>query len=166
MSLHSVGIRRADRADYAALIQLSAELLPKPHWYSQWRERLLVSDVFTYLAEDETIFGFVTAGPSLLLAADVGEVCGLFLSSDHRGSGMGKKLLVRGLSVLKRRGFDCAVIFVNSVSSGSSGGAERDILTPMLEGLGFVADVGERELNNKGVTIHQTGHSLNLRDYF
>jgi len=179
MSLQGVGIRRADSADYAELIKLTTELLPGSHWQVQWQERLLAIDVFTYLVEDEAIFGFVTAGPSLLLEADTGEVCGLFLSSAQRGSGMGKKLLVRGLSVLKRRGFDRAVLFVDSVDSIDSvevdsvkikidGGRHRvsQALASLLSGLGFIADVGEREINGRGSTIRQIGYSLALDDYF
>lgn len=175
MPLDGVGIRRADSADYAALIGLNAEPLLGAHWHIQWQERLLANDVFTYLVEAETIFGFVTAGPSLLMDADVGEVCGLFLSPLYRGSGMGKKLLVRGLSVLKRRGFGRAVIFVDSLYGNGSllaGGAETTVraeshaLESLLVGLGFVPEMGEREINYRGATFRQVGHCLDLEGYF
>lgn len=164
MPLTGVGIRRAGVSDFAVLSSLTeygGACSPKNEWWNEWqnewRERLRSPEVFSYLVEDKEVFGFVTAGPSLLLDDSDGELLGLFLNPDHRGVGMGKKLLVRGLSVLKRRNFSRAVVFI----------ANQDVVMKgLLMSLGFETDIGDREINHPQGTVLQVGFGLGLNDYF
>lgn len=169
MALIGVGIRRALEPDFEALTYLMRDRADtqgshthlqshsQSHWQAEWQDRIRSPEVFTYLVEDEEVFGFVTAGPSLLLEDQDGELLGLYLKPDHRGAGMGKKLLVRGLSVLKRRNFTRAVVFVEN---------QDVVMMGVLTSLGFDTGIGEREINHSGGTILQVGLGLDLKDYF
>tara|TARA_R110002072_G_scaffold3830_1_gene27232 strand:+ start:4940 stop:5419 length:480 start_codon:yes stop_codon:yes gene_type:complete len=159
MVLNGVGIRRAAEVDLLALIELTeAQGSPEPvYWRKQWQQRLLNPEVFTYLAEDEQLFGFVSAGPAELLDKTDGEVIALFLAPKYRGLGMGKKLLVRGLSVLKRRNYNRGVVFIDEDTAA---------LKQIIVALGFERGVGDREVNYPGGTLRQQGYALDLNDYF
>lgn len=161
--LNGVGIRRALEPDLEVLMSLSeagdelAECILNKQWQREWQGRLGSPDVFTYLVEDKDVFGFVTAGPSLLLEVEDGELLGLFLKPAHRGAGMGKKLLVRGLSVLKRRNFSRAVVFIEN---------QDVVMKGLLTSLGFETGIGDREINCSQGTVHQVGFGLDLNGYF
>ena len=157
MHLPGIAIRRGYPTDFPRLIELAGDEIAGFD-AEHWQQRLPAPEVFTYLAEDAGIFGFVTVGRSVLLDEAVGEVFGLFLESDHRRSGLGQKLLVRGLSVLKRRGFALAVVFIADT--------EPEPARLLLEKLGFTRDVGSREINHQGRSVSQIGYGLDLDEYF
>lgn len=157
MDLSGVAIRRAYATDFPRLIELAGEEI-LGFDAQHWQQRLPAPGVFTYLAEDEEIFGFVTVGRSILLADSVGEVFGLYLEAGHRRDGMGKKLLVRGLGLLKRRGFSEAIVFIAD--------SEPEPARLLLQGLGFTAGAGSREINHRGQTVSQIGYQLALDRFF
>lgn len=157
MDLSGVGIRRAYATDFPFLIELAGDEI-MGFDAQHWQQRLPAPGVFTYLAEDKAIFGFVTVGRSVLLRDSVGEVFGLYLERSHRRGGMGKKLLVRGLSVLKRRGFKQAVVFIAE--------SEPEPARLLLEDIGFTPDAGTREINHQDQVFSQIGYGLPLDDYF
>ena len=146
-SLTSVSIRRAGRRDKASLLRLTPADI---HRLTDWQHLNREGVFFTYLAEDRSPFGFVSAGE--------GEVMAIFLKKQYRGFGMGRKLLVRGLSVLNRRGFDSAHIWLAATSRVASN---------MILSLGFEADGSERYINKTdGDTLVETGYGISLAHYF
>ena len=160
MALEGVLIRLAEASDLDSL-----ETLLQGHLSSfdkgYWQTRFQKQGIFTYLVEDKAVFGFVTAGEGELMedvgGAPTGELVGLFVSPAYRGNGLGKKLMVRGLGVLKRRGFERALTFI----SGPSKEAQA-----LLRSLGFVEAGSVRELNVGGKVLKQTGYEADLASYF
>lgn len=160
MSLSSVGIRRATRADAPALdrVESGASARPSPgrDWglFSESREH------FIYLAEDEQVFGFVCAGtPSDVdvAGAGTGELFGLYLLPTHQGHGMGRKLLVRGLSVLKRRGFERGFMWVPRDARPVRHIAAR---------LGFEPAGTQRATNTRAGELDEIGLVISLDEWF
>ncbi len=140
ISLDLVSIRRAQADDQEVLRKL----------YDVEIDLSASGKFFTYLAEDTEPFGFVSAGE--------GEIIALYIKPEYRRKGMGSKLLVRGLSILKLRGFESALCWL----------AEGD--TPALEillSLKFKADGSERLTNTRdGATRTEKGYRLGLSEYF
>ena len=159
-ALKMVAVRRATSDDLEALVQLqgNAEIrFPSDGWLPMLRS----TEFFTDLAEDMQLFGFVTVGPSKLagLAGEsCGEVMGLYIKPDYRRHGMGKRLLVRGLTVLKRRGFDSARIWLSPAVSPA---------VKLVRTLDFKTDGTERYSNEPGrSTRFEVAYELSLTDYF
>ena len=148
------GIRAGEAADVPNLVSLVDSELPGFD-LQNWQRRLIVPDTYTYLVERESVFGFVTAGKSELL--DTGEVLGLWVSPPFRRHGWGRKLLVRSLGFLKRRGFTVAQAFVDEGVVSA---------TLLLRGLDFVELDVTREVSRFGQVAKQKGYQLDLKDYF
>ena len=140
--LTNVLIRRAQAPDVERLEALDSQT----EW--DWKAVISAGKSFTYLAEDDAPFGFVTAGQ--------GQVNGLFITPSHRGHGMGKKLLVRGLSILKLSGCPEAKVWLPADSP----------VVRLFEGLDFKLDGSERLTNGHGVTQLDYGYALSLAEYF
>ena len=146
-SLTSVSIRRAGYLDKQALLALTPVNVAR---LTDWQHLKHEGAFFTYLAEDTAPFGFVSAGE--------GEIVALFLKTQYRGFGMGRKLLVRGLSVLKRRHFDSAHIWLTD---------NADVARSMIQALGFEPDGSERYVNDSlGGSSFEIGYHISLEDYF
>ncbi|MEX0942338.1 MAG: GNAT family N-acetyltransferase [Pseudomonadales bacterium] len=174
-ALPSVAIRRATKADYPALVEVEREVQREVQWEVRWevqRACLIASNSLPrdwaslgegqhviYLAEDDEPFGFVCAGAPLLDpgTGGAGEIVGWYVRPGYQGHGMGKKLLVRGLSVLKRREFETAIIWLPD-------GAERARL--ILEQLSFKPLNVSRTSNQGGISMVETGYRVSLDDYF
>ena len=139
-SLNLVSIRRAQAGDQHALNQL----------YNVEIDLSAVGTYFTYLAEDTEPFGFVTAGE--------GEILALYIKPEYRGKGMGRKLLVRGLSILKIRGFESALLWIPQGAAS---------VLSIARSLKFKADGSERYTNAiDGSTQFEQGYRLSLSEYF
>lgn len=151
--LESVAIRRAVASDRNALANVEQVALQATHEINHgptdWAYYLDSTDHFIYLAEHERPFGFVCAG--------MGEVIGLYLRPDCWGCGMGKKLLVRGLSVLKRRGFEHAFLWVRDDASR---------MQAVVASIGFERIDTVRETNLRHHSIREAGYSLALDNWF
>ena len=117
-----VAIRRAGIEDAAALIsleQVAPEGVIGRTGFTDWSSLLAEPGVFTYLAEDTEPFGVIAVGtPREMMHRDgnTGEVIAWYLHPRYRESGFGKKLLVHGLSVIKRRNFERAIIRIPEVA--------------------------------------------------
>ncbi len=157
-NLSSVHIRRAEERDIGDLVALVGDDPRHLPWRSLHASKGS-SQVFCYLAEDEAPFGFVIAGDDpLALGENHGQILAIYMRPSHRGFGMGKKLLVRGLSVLKRRGYESALVWVPA-------GAEAP--RALIVSLGFEADDSERLVNvDGGGSLVEKGYRLSLKDYF
>lgn len=159
-ALEGVAIRRAAAADVAGLGAVIDAAGPRGNWRHGDLVRLLGSPAhFAYLAEDEAIFGFVLAGPAASpMAESTGEIIGLYLRTSHQGFGMGRKLLVRGLSVLKRRGFETAFAWLPG----------DDRVRAVFQDLGFDPAAGYSRVLNApdSSSVDEQGFQLPLDAYF
>jgi len=175
-SLEMVSIRRARPGDQVALASIEEEGVTRS---LDWQQLLSQGSFFTYLAEDSEPFGYVSAGPAIMQEDHtIGEIVALLLKSEYRGFGMGRKLLVRGLSVLKRREFSIAQIWIPDHAA-----VARDV----VRSLDFEADGSERIVNEMSETSRretsrretsrretsrretsrrETSYCLSLEDYF
>ena len=162
--LEAVSIRRATWRDSEALDRVVADALAGTGIISpvarDWRALSESRRHFIYLAEDRQPFGFVAAGEPLDAGVPLpgqGEILGIYLAPGYQGCGMGRKLLVRGLSVLKRRGFGAAFIWLPE-------GADR--LGVVAASLGFEADGTTRMNNLAAGTSLETGWQMPLDRWF
>ncbi len=162
MDVEQVGIRRAVTADVDGLerVRESAREGAKNLWPSSvsMQDRLAEKGVFTYLAEDEDIFGFVSVGA----ASDVfdtrhGEVLEWYLLPRRWRTGLGRKMMVHGLSVLKRRQYDVATIWLPSGAG---------LAFKVIDALGFEFADMEKEDNVEGNVFQQRAYVKDLTDYF
>ena len=106
----TVGIRRAVPADAAALQELldgcvGGSMDDVGRWLS-------APDVYTYLSEVDHPFGTVTVGPHELDDRS-GEVLAWVVAPGYQARGYGRKLLVHGMTVLKRRQYEKAAIWIS-----------------------------------------------------
>ena len=151
-----IGIRRAEPDEtelLAGLVDITAASFDLPHW----RRQSAVPGSFTYVMEQKSIFGFVSAGSAELLDESIGEVFGLWLNPEFRRQGLGRKLLVRGLSVLKRRGNTIAHVYLTPDNRPAE---------LLLASLDFLQMNQTRQLNQGDTSISQIGYQLDLKDYF
>ena len=146
-------IRRAEQSDTAALALLLLDESYPIDLKVMGDAEKSVGEQFTYLIGDTKPFGFVSAGRSGLGESSLGQIAALYLAQEYRYQGIGRKLLVRGLSVLKLRNFDSAHIW-----------ADAEIACPFAS-LGFEPDGSRRAVNGKNI-FHQIGYRLSLGAYF
>ena len=92
-----------------------------------------------------------------LVEGDTGEVLTWHLLPAWRGNGYGRRLLVHGLTVIKRLHFEQALIWVPI-------GCERAL--EVLSRLGFESTGATRTSNVKGAAPEETAWSVNLEAYF
>jgi len=158
VSVKQVGIRRALAADAGALNQIRSKT-PGPFAPTRGLERHLAEPgVYTYLAEDEAPFGFVTVGPATDLEhAGLGEVREWFVSATYQQCGYGRKLLVHGLTVLKRRMCDSALIWLPVEAT-----RPLDVLLKH----GFKAYPAQRCVNVDQLSSAEQAYIRDLGDYF
>ena len=164
MQQTSIGIRRAQPVDAAQMVAISpgsATGPVAPLVMDRWFE---MSGVFSYVAEEEMLFGHVIVGPSTIEAHDnrQGQVLAWAIHSAYRHRGIGRKLLVHGMSVLKRRMFERVDIWLPEVAQRA-----QDIVSR----LGFEASGTERldnELRDGRVvrSLNYLCYGRDLDDFF
>ena len=150
------GIRRAENDELDLVRQLIDQKRPGFD-LAHWRRQSALLGSFTYLVEQQNVFGFVSAGSAELPDSTVGEILGLWISPEFRRSNWGRKLLVSGLSVLKRRNFETAHVYLNPDSQPAKG---------LIRTLGFEPLEHGRWVNDADESIQQEGFQLSLTDYF
>lgn len=174
----TVGIRRATRNDVAELNHVRAMAIGNGVAGKDLRTRIDAANVFTYLAEEDTPFGFVTVGASEVLTQPAealvqpaealtqpaealdnvtGEILEWYLRPEFWHRGFGAKLLVHGLSVLKRRMYEQAIIWLPE---------KADRAEAITLRLGFEHYGAEKILNDE--TGSHSAHALvkDLSEYF
>jgi GNAT superfamily N-acetyltransferase len=113
-----ISIRRATTSDTDALVQLEIDARGDSRGWAEtvdWPSVFAEPGAFTYLAEDDETFGVITVGSprdSRYRDGDTGEVLAWYLHPRYWQQGFGRKLLVHGLSVIKRRHCEQALIWV------------------------------------------------------
>ena len=161
--IESVGIRRAGVDDIAALKRVEVVALRATNVFvaeRDWEGLFDDGAVFTYLAEDENPFGYVTVGKpreNWFQDGVTGEVISLCVLPEYQGKGVGRRLLVHGLSVLKRRQFEHALVWIRE-------GARRG--ERLLTTLGFTTFDSVRTINLTDGEITQYAWTLSLENYF
>lgn len=164
-----VGIRRAVLEDAVPLAKLQtlaqtrqdsgwAEVLP-------WKQWLTDPRFFTYIAEQSELIGAVAVGSVLdtdlvredLLDGKPGEILAWFIHPDQWRQKLGRKLLVHGLTGLKRCLFDSAVIWVPSSAKRA-----RSVIHELRFG-----DTGLQRIRNlPSRSIREHCYKLDLDSYF
>jgi ribosomal protein S18 acetylase RimI-like enzyme len=160
VTVASVGIRRALASDAASLVLLersSRAGIVDVAWGESidWPAAFDAPGVYTYLAEAESTFGVVSIGdPRQGRGAGprTGEVLAWYVAPDYRGQGYGVKLLVHGLSVMKRRAYEQALVWLPDGAG---------LAIHALSGLGF-EETDRRPLGD----ITRLAFTLDLADYF
>ncbi|HJN49998.1 MAG: GNAT family N-acetyltransferase [Pseudomonadales bacterium] len=164
--IESVSIRRADRTDIPAIVGIQDSALKavqdpgRAFSLEAWQAFFDAPGTFTYLSEADQPFGFVTAGVPLeeyYLDGAHGELIALNILPTHWGHGYGKKLLVHGISVLKRRSFERAIVWVAT---------ENERAMAILVRLGFSPNGAERITNSGDASYQENCYELGLGDYF
>jgi hypothetical protein len=161
--LESVAIRRAEREDLAALEAVHLAAISGTSVSAarpvDWQGYLSSSRHFIYLAEDERPFGFVCAGePDTALSSEhQGEILAWYMMPTHWHHGMGRKLLVRGLSVLKRRHFDSAFMWMAD---------NADRAREVALSIGFEPLEAKRTSNLPGGELSETAYHKSLGEFF
>jgi ribosomal protein S18 acetylase RimI-like enzyme len=153
-----VGIRRALAIDAGALNRIRSETSGLFTPARDLERHLAEPDIYTYLAEDDAPFGFVTVGPVTDLEQDgLGEVREWFVSPTYQQHGYGRKLLVHGLTVLKRRMCDSALIWLPVETT-----RPLDVVLKH----GFKAYPAERVVNVGELSRTEQAYLKDLGDYF
>ncbi|XOV88231.1 MAG: GNAT family N-acetyltransferase [Pseudomonadota bacterium] len=159
-TLESVAIRRGEPGDAEAIRLLSQDLgLPLP-FRTDWPALLASPAHFVYVAEDNSIFGFVAAGAPLdpLPGSEgTGEIIGLCVKPGYQRQGMGTKLLVRGISVLKRRTFGRAHVWLPDA---------RPQVVRVFTAVGFEATGVTRITNLESRPWRESGFEMGLDAFF
>ncbi len=157
--LSSVSIRRglpADLPDLDAVIE-GCEAPPPAVALAAV---LSARDRFIYLAETERAFGFVAAGTKAMgdERDGEGEILGLFVLPRFQGHGIGHKLLVQGISVLKRRHFETVIAWV---------WADSPAATRVLASVGFERVAQMQRMRNEGTaTLVEDAWRIDLDGFF
>ena len=135
--LTSVSIRRAGPGDEAILTTFSERVCPALLSHD-WSFALDEKNHFIDLAEDDQLFAFVCGGQpehADVLPDGTGEIFVCLVDTHHRRQGIGRKLMIRAVTVLKRRGFVGAFMWLP---------ASHDWLIDWATEIGFVASDYER----------------------
>ena len=153
-----VGIRRALATDAGALNQVRTEtpgLFPPSRDLGRY---FSTAGIYTYLAEAEAPFGFVTVGPETDLGQGaIGELREWFIAERYQQQGYGRKLLVHGLTVLKRRMCNSALIWLP---------VETTEPLDVLRKNGFEDYPAERVVNVGELSQAEKAYIKDLGDYF
>ena len=160
--LSSVAVRRANEEDLPEItrVEAAAKSAVLASWGTGSGNRYSGEGLFTYLSEDENVFGFVTSGnPQVELFKDdlTGEILNLYVHPNYQGHGYGKKFLVHGLTVLKRRGFEFAIMWIPEIATRA--------LT-ISTSLNFEEVDGAQLIDNNAGDFNQVCCKLDLTAYF
>lgn len=161
MDKSTICIRRASYGDLEALeAARTASIQAEEGWPQRFSfelaEHMETEGTFTYLIEDECPFGFVTVGRCELDLAE-GEIFEWFLRKKYQQSTYGRRLLIHGLSVLKRRQCESALIWLPAPARRAK---------ELLQRQAFEDSGAIRERNAAQVTTLETGLVRDLSDFF
>ena len=113
----SIGIRRAVTEDVSDIANVERASIAALEGFDlkDWPALIAAPGTFSYLAEQSHPFGVVCVGAPHDKAfedGETGEVLAWHLDPAFWGQGLGRKLLVHGLTVIKRRAFERALIWI------------------------------------------------------
>ncbi len=158
--IESVSIRRAEADDYDLLSEVYLQSMAGGPVARDWPSIFGQADVFTYLAEEKEPFAFITAGTSqeeYFRDEKHGELIGVHVLPSHQCHGYGRKLLIHGISVLKRRQYETAIAWVPSNNPSALG---------IFEAVGFRKNGASRELNFNAASVSECCLEINIQKFF
>lgn len=103
-------IRPVRRADLLAILRIERASFPQPWSYASF-ERFLDEPGFQ-VAFDEAVLGYIVADAVPRNTRLVGHVKDIAVHPDHRGRGLGRRLLISGLRTLAGQGADAVKLEV------------------------------------------------------
>ncbi|MFW6435069.1 MAG: ribosomal protein S18-alanine N-acetyltransferase [Halovenus sp.] len=106
----AVSVRPAERADLLAVYRIETNAFPQP-WPFGAFEQYLGQPGFL-VAADDAVFGYIVADRVRNRGTLVGHIKNLAVHEDHRGQGIGKLLLTRGIDLLRSQGAEMAKLEV------------------------------------------------------
>ena len=95
-------IRVAERADLLSIYRIEQSAFPQPWPFSAF-EQYLGAPGFL-VAADDSVVGYVVADAVHSHGRRIGHIKDLAVHEDHRGNGIGTRLLTRGVGVLEADG--------------------------------------------------------------
>lgn len=156
-----IGMRIAAIADVPDLIAIrasSVDVSTGLYRETDWQLMLESRDCFTYLLEDVKPFAYMTAGRAIEdYFDDYGEVRALYVCPEYRRRGFGRRLVVQGLSVLKRRDFARAMVWIED---------GHDHIVDLVHGLKFESLDSSRTTNLVGASRVESSYGLDISNYF
>jgi ribosomal protein S18 acetylase RimI-like enzyme len=164
--IESAAIRSAENKDIPAILAIQSDALNAlqvpigRYSRKEWQRFFDDPRIFTYLCETDRPFGFVTAGVPLedfFQDGEHGELIAVNILPTHRDHGYGKKLLVHGISVLKRRNFKRAILWI---------AAENERAIAIIDRLGFNPNGASRITNRDNASQTEYCYQLELEAYF
>lgn len=95
----TITVREAAQADLLSVFRIEKRSFPQPWPFSAF-ERFLGTPGFLVACEDGRVIGYVVADSVPNHGHSIGHVKDIAVHPDHRGRGIGRRLLDRALSVL------------------------------------------------------------------
>lgn len=160
LMIDSVSIRRAEVDDYDLLTEVYLLSMAGSAAFRDWSSIFAQANVFTYLAEVNEPFAFITAGTcqeEYFRDKKYGELIGVHVLPSHQCHGFGRKLLIHGISVLKRRQYETAVAWIPHNNPGALG---------IFESVGFRKNGASRELNFDAATVSECCLEIDIQKFF
>ena len=106
----AVSVRPAERADLLAVYRIETNAFPQP-WPFGAFEQYLGQPGFL-VAADDAVHGYIVADRVRNRGTLVGHIKNLAVHEAHRGQGIGKLLLTRGIDLLGSHGVEMAKLEV------------------------------------------------------
>ena len=164
MTTETTGIRRATSRDAASLtsVRQAARRAETAVWPREvsWTSRISAPGVYTYLAEHHQVFGMVTTGPpeeDYFADGQTGEILEWYVHPAQWHQGTGRKLLVHGMTVIKRRLCERALVWMPELAARGF---------KCMTGAGFEYADAEKEDNTGGPPVKLLAFVRDLSDFF
>ncbi len=110
-------VRQAERADLLAVHRIEQATFPQPWPFGAFEQYLGESGFL--IAEDGDVVGYVVADTVPNHGRPLGHVKDIAVREDHRGRGLGSRLLDRALGVLDARGAQAVKLEVRESNDGA-----------------------------------------------
>ncbi len=120
-------VREAERADLLAVFRIEQASFPQPWPFTAFEQYL--GDPGFLVAYDLGVVGYVVADTVPNHGRPLGHIKDLAVHEDHRGEGIGRKLLRRALAVLEAQGVASVKLEVREGNEAARG---------LYEDVGFV----------------------------
>ncbi|MBZ6494492.1 ribosomal protein S18-alanine N-acetyltransferase [Natrinema longum] len=113
-----LSIRPAERADLLAVVRIENASFSQP-WPHDAFDRFLGEPGFLVAEADGEVAGYVVADVTQQIGRALGHVKDIAVHPDHRGNGVGSRLLSRSLGVLAAHGVGTVKLEVRCSNDGA-----------------------------------------------